>query len=105
MLQRSSGILLLNRKTIHDFINELTHKDKETVQREICKALYNYYWNKHSKANWRRSHYLGEIDEAGCKWQAFSIFMKIQGSFNPFSGKETIGGKMWPSDDEEEDSD
>jgi hypothetical protein len=97
-----SGIRKLDGRTIPEFLNGMTHKDKNAVRTEISKALYNYFWNKHEKANWRRSHYLDDIDYDGCKWRAYTILMKIEGSFDPFEKNKNPYGRMFNSESEDE---
>merc|ERR1712035_175773 len=99
---KDSGIIKLNGDKSPDFLNTITHKDKNTVRSEICKALYSYYWKKHENANWKRSGYLGDIDYNGCKWRAYKIWMKIEGDNDPFEkNKNTCSQYGLSSDDEE----
>jgi len=81
---KASGIRKLNGDTLEVFINSFTHKDKAEVRKILFKALYSYFSNKHERANWKRSQYLGDIDTDGCKWRAYSIILKIDDKLEPF---------------------
>jgi len=84
---KQEGIRKLNGEPIESFINGFTHKDTGDVRKALFKGLYGYYYNKHVKANWKRSGYLGDIDEDGCKWRAYSVILKIDGKLEPFMEK------------------
>jgi len=81
---KQEGIRKLNGEPIESFINSFTHKENGEVRRALFKGLYSYYSNKHDRANWKRSQYLGDIDEDGCKWRAYSVILKIDGKLEPF---------------------
>jgi len=84
---KQEGIRKLNGEPIESFINGFTHKDTGDVRKALFKGLYGYYMNKHERANWKRSGYLGDIDEDGCKWRAYSVILKIEGKLEPFMEK------------------